>query len=111
MVRQGGLSTGQGSGNWVDTLSPPLGIIEVVHVNSISVSMSRQREILSVVTLPKTKVIDRPKKKFRKNSYPITFVEANLEGMSQPHDDALVVTSRIGGFLVKRVMIDQWSRA
>lgn len=51
MVRQGGLSTGQGSGSWVDTLSPPLGIIEVVHANSIGVSMSRQREILSVVTV------------------------------------------------------------
>ena len=36
----------------------------------------------------------------------ITFDEEDLEGMSQPHDDALVLTSRIGGFLVKRVMID-----
>ena len=40
---------------------------------------------------------------------PIIFGETNLEGTSQPHDDALVVTSRIDGFLVKRVMIDQGS--
>lgn len=39
----------------------------------------------------------------------ITFGEANLEGTSQPHDDALVVTSQIRGFLVKRVMVDQGS--
>ena len=29
----------------------------------------------------------------------------------QPHDNALVITLRIGGFLMKRVMIDQGSGA
>ena len=29
----------------------------------------------------------------------------------QPHDDTLVITLRIGGFLMKRVMIDQESGA
>ena len=42
---------------------------------------------------------------------PISFDEEDLEGMIQPHDDALVVTMRISGFLVKRVMIDQGSEA
>ena len=42
---------------------------------------------------------------------PVSFDEDDLEGMIQPHDDALVVTARISGFLVKRVMIDQGSRA
>ena len=32
-------------------------------------------------------------------------------GTVQPHDDALVVTLRIGGYDVKRVMIDQGSTA
>ena len=32
-------------------------------------------------------------------------------GTIQPHDDALVVTLRIGGYDVKRVVIDQGSRA
>ena len=41
----------------------------------------------------------------------ITFSETNLEGTSQPYDDALVVTCWIGGFLVKRVMVDQGTRA
>lgn len=31
--------------------------------------------------------------------------------MAEPHDDALVVTLKIGGFLVKRVMINQRSGA
>ena len=42
---------------------------------------------------------------------PISFDEEDLEGTIQLHDDALVVTARRIGFLVKRVMIDQGSRA
>ena len=37
---------------------------------------------------------------------PIAFEEEDLEGTIQPHDDALVVTAQISGFLVKRVMVD-----
>ena len=40
---------------------------------------------------------------------PITFDDDDLEGTIQPHDDALVVTAQISGFLVKRVMVDQGS--
>ncbi|XP_050242493.1 uncharacterized protein LOC126691500 [Quercus robur] len=40
---------------------------------------------------------------------PVSFDDDDLEGTIQPHDDALVVTARINGFLVKRVMIDQGS--
>ena len=32
-------------------------------------------------------------------------------GTIQPHDDALVITPRIGGYDVKRVMVDQGSAA
>ena len=42
---------------------------------------------------------------------PIAFDDDNLEGPIQLHDDALVVTARISGFLVKKVMIDQGSGA
>ena len=66
---------------------------------------------MSVVTLPEVEATDRLEKKLRRTSVSIIFCETNLEGTSQPHDDALVVTSRISGFLVKRVMIDQESGA
>lgn len=39
------------------------------------------------------------------------FSEADKERTIQPHDDALIVTLRIAGFNVKRVMIDQGSGA
>ncbi|XP_050242318.1 uncharacterized protein LOC126691308 [Quercus robur] len=39
------------------------------------------------------------------------FSDKDKLGIIQPHDDALVVTLRIGGYDVKRVMIDQGSGA
>ena len=41
----------------------------------------------------------------------LSFLEADKQGTIQPHDDALVVTLRIGGYDVRRVMIDQGSAA
>ena len=37
---------------------------------------------------------------------PIAFGDEDLEGTIQLYDDALVVTVRISGFLVKRVTVD-----
>lgn len=39
------------------------------------------------------------------------FSDVNKIGTIQPHDDALVITLRIGGYDVKRVMVDQGSGA
>ena len=39
----------------------------------------------------------------------LSFSDADKQGTIQPHDDALVVTLRIGGYDVKRVMVDQGS--
>ena len=54
---------------------------------------------------------DRPEKKLKREITLITFSKTDLEGTSQPHDDTLVLTRRIGGFLVKNVMVDQGSGA
>ena len=39
------------------------------------------------------------------------FFEEDKEGTLQPHDDALVVTIKIGGYDVKSVLVDQGIRA
>ena len=41
----------------------------------------------------------------------LSFSDENKMRTIQPHDDALVVTLRIGGYDVKRVMVDQGSGA
>ena len=38
------------------------------------------------------------------------FSKEDKEGTFQPHDDALIVTIRIGGYDVKRTLVDQVSR-
>ena len=48
-------------------------------------------------------------KKMKIGRGPIAFGEEDLEGTIQPHDDALVVTTRISSFLVKRVIVNQGS--
>ena len=53
--------------------------------------------------------MERPRKKPRSTKEKIAFDNDDLEGTTQSHDDALVVTLKIGGFLIKRVMIDQGS--
>ena len=41
----------------------------------------------------------------------LSFSDADKQGTLSPHDDALVVTLRIGGYDVKRVIVDQGSAA
>ena len=55
--------------------------------------------------------VQPPDKKMKFAWELIAFNDDDFEGTIQPHDDALVVTARISGFLVKRVMVDQGSGA
>ena len=41
----------------------------------------------------------------------MSFSEEDKIGTTQPHDDALLITLRIGGYDVKRVMVDGGSAA
>ena len=41
----------------------------------------------------------------------LSFSDVDKQGTIQPHDDTLVVTLKIGGYDVKRVMVDQGSAA
>ncbi|XP_075663388.1 uncharacterized protein LOC142632962 [Castanea sativa] len=51
-------------------------------------------------------------KRMRFSATPVLgFSEEDKEGTCQPHDDALVVTIRIGGYDVKRVLVDDGSGA
>ena len=46
-------------------------------------------------------------KRARRNSHPVlSFSEEDKVGTTQPHDDALLITLRIKGYDVKRVMVD-----
>ena len=50
-----------------------------------------------------------PGKKPRVSRGPIEFGDEDLERTTQSYDNDLVVTTRIGGFVIKRVLVDQES--
>ena len=52
-----------------------------------------------------------PKRARVERSLVMGFSDEDKIGIIQPHDDALVITLRIGGYNVKRVMVDQGSAA
>ena len=45
------------------------------------------------------------------NRGPIEFRDKDLERTTQPYNDALIVIARIGGFVMKKVLVDQGSVA
>ena len=46
-------------------------------------------------------------KRVKRNSHPVlSFSEEDKVGTTQPHDNALLITLRIKGYDVKRVMVD-----
>ncbi|XP_050242539.1 uncharacterized protein LOC126691563 [Quercus robur] len=95
----------QGAQQKGNPLLPPLGVIEVIHAAPRSAVTIRR---VLTVACAKGK---SPEKRMKVGWMAISFDEEDLEGTIQPHDNALVVTARINGFLVKRMMIDQGSGA
>ncbi|XP_075655076.1 uncharacterized protein LOC142625277 [Castanea sativa] len=100
---EGGV-TGQVSKARRDTLPSPLGVIKVIHVASIGTSVSRRKGVLSVVSIKNAECGAWPEKKLKLARGPIDFRDEDLEGTTQPHDDALIVTAKINDFIVKRVL-------
>ena len=94
-----------------NTLPPPLGVIEVIYATSMGTSITRRRGLLIVVSAESHRQEQPWRKKIKYAQEPIAFNDKDLEGTTQPHDDALVVTARINGFIVKRVLVDQGSGA
>ena len=89
-------------------LPPPLGVIEVIHAVLRGTNAARRR-VLAVASTGDCSENQPPVKKMKSQLEPIAFDDDDLEGTIQAHDDALVITARIGSFLVKRVMVDQGS--
>ena len=85
-----------------------MGMIHVILTASGRTSSLPSR-VMSVARLS-TEDNDRESKRPRKGASPVLgFSDDDKIGTIQPHDNALVVTLRIGGFDVKKVLVDQCS--
>ena len=88
----------------------PLGTINVIFVAPGRTGLCPSR-VMSVARLPSEDNSREPKKARLEWPLVMGFSDKDKIGTIQPHDDALVITLRIGGYDVKRVMVDQGSAA
>ena len=108
--------SGQGSQIGVEyqrgaTPWPPLGTINVIFA-TLRQNASSLSGVISVASKPEHKEWIRESKRVKYETLlTLGFSEEDKIGTLQPHDDALVVTLRIGGYDVKRVLVDQGSEA
>ncbi|XP_075645283.1 uncharacterized protein LOC142616289 [Castanea sativa] len=111
LVETGDQATEQADRLCRNPLPPPLGVIEVIHAAPRVIKAPTAKGVLTVVSAEGSASEQPPGKKPRYSRQPIAFNDDDLEGTTQPHHDALIVTARIRGFIVKRIMIDQGSGA
>ncbi|XP_065623202.1 uncharacterized protein LOC136064834 [Quercus suber] len=89
---------------------PPLATINVIFAAPGRTGSCPSR-VMSVSQGSEEDSSSRPKKARPGTSLVLSFSEEDKRGTIQPHDDALVVTIRIGGYDVRRVMVDDGSVA
>ena len=89
---------------------PPLGIINVIFTAPGKTGSCPSR-VMSVARLSSEDTSHEPKKARLERPLVMGFLNEDKIGTIQPHDDALVITLRIGGYDVKRVMVDKGSAA
>ena len=111
VVDSGDRGAGQRTQQRGNPLPPPFGVIEVIHAALGSLLVARRKGMLTVVPVEGCLGTQPSEKRMKLARKPIAFDDDDLKGTSQLHDDALVVTAWISGFLVKRVMVDQGSGA
>ena len=105
-------SSQQGQGNSEPrrdaSLRPPLGTINVIFAALGRTSFCPSR-VMSMARLSAEDTNPKPKRARVDIRPALSFSNEDKIGTIQPHDDALVVTLKIGGYDVKRVMVDQGS--
>ena len=87
-------------------LRPLLGTINVIFA-ALGRTDSRPSRVMSVARLSVEDTNSEPKRARMEVRSSLSFLDEDMIGTIQPHDDALVVTLRIGGYDVRRVMVDQ----
>ena len=84
---------------------PHLGTINVIFA-ALGRTGSCPSRVMSVVRLSADEGSSEPKRAKVLTQPTLGFSDEDKVGTIQPHDDALVVTLRIGGYDVRRVLVD-----
>ena len=89
---------------------PPLGTINVIFAALGRIGSCPSR-VMSVARLSSEDIYHESKRARLERPLVMGFSDEDKIEIIQPYDDALVITLRIGGYDVKRVMVDQGSTA
>ena len=89
---------------------PSLGTINVIFA-APGITGSCPSRVMSVVRLSSEDTSHEPKRARLDRPLVMGFSDEDKIGTIQPHDDVLVITLQIGGYDVRRVMVDQGSAA
>ena len=89
---------------------PPLGTINVIFATPGRTD-SHPFRVMSIAQLPAENSNFELKRAKVEIQPALSFLDEDKVGTIQPHDDALVVTLRIGGYDVKKVLVNQGSGA
>ena len=87
-----------------------MGIINVI-LAALGRTGSHPSRVMSVTPLPTEDSNPKLKRAKMEVRPALSFSDEDKVGTLQPHNDALMVTLRIGGYDVKRVLVDQGSEA
>ena len=89
---------------------PPLGTINVIFA-ALGRTGSCPSRVIFVTCMPSEDTSREPKRARLERPLVLGFSDEDKIGTIQPHNDALVITLRIGRYDVKRVIMDQGSVA
>ena len=90
------------------SLRPPLGTINVIFP-ALGRTRSYPSKIMSVTRLSDEDSNSEPKRAKMSVQPALSFSDEDKVGTIQPHDNTLVITLKIEGYDMKRVMVDQGS--
>ena len=90
------------------SLRPLLGTINVIFTAPGRIGSCPSR-VMSVARLSSKDISHKPKRAILDRPLVMGFLDEDKIGTIQPHDDALVITLRIGGYDMRRVLVDQGS--
>ena len=109
LYQPNGLNSQIGSGTQKSASSrSPLGTISVI-LTAPGRTSSHPSRVMSIDRSFVEILIPDPKRSRMEVQPTLTFSDEDKVGTLQPHDDALVVTLRIGGYDVKKFLVDQGS--
>ena len=89
-------------------MRPPLGTINVI-LTALGRIGSQLSKVMTVAQSSVEGSSPNPKRSRMEIRLALSFSDEDKVGTLQPYDDALVVTLKIGGYDVKRVLVDQGS--